>query len=88
MDEWENFANQYPDSLVRVTATSGSSEEDYTKLCAILDRIKEIHFITLDVANGYTSQFLEFVTKVRNSYPNHVIIVSDYCQFLGLSYLI
>uniref|UniRef100_A0A023F8B8 GMP reductase n=1 Tax=Triatoma infestans TaxID=30076 RepID=A0A023F8B8_TRIIF len=77
LDEWQNFADQYPDTLARVTATCGCADGDFTKLCTILDRIKEIQFITLDVANGYTSQFLEFVTKVRKSYPDHVIIAGN-----------
>ncbi|KAK9510846.1 hypothetical protein O3M35_005545 [Rhynocoris fuscipes] len=77
LEEWESFASQYPDELNRVTATSGCSDEDYKRLCDILDHIEGVKFITLDVANGYTCQFLEFVSRVRKSYPQHIIIAGN-----------
>ena len=35
-----------------------------------------IQFICLDVANGYSQFFVEFVAKVRGKFPEHTIMVS------------
>ena len=57
--------------------STGTSERDFTKLCAILDRNLEIHFICIDVANGYSEHFGDFVAKVREHYPTHTIIAGN-----------
>lgn len=43
----------------------------------ILSQIPEIKFICLDVANGYSEFFVEFVKKVRNAFPTHTIMAGN-----------
>ncbi len=57
--------------------STGTSEKDLNKLCAALDRNPEIHFICIDVANGYSEHFGDFVEKVRSLYPKHTIIAGN-----------
>ncbi len=58
-----------------ISVSSGSSEDDYVKLKLILEKIPDIKYICLDVANGYSEHFVAFVRQVRKEYPNHTILV-------------
>ena len=60
-----------------VAVSTGTSEADYAKLQEILDAYPEFHFICIDVANGYSEAFGDFVAKVRNRYPEHTIIAGN-----------
>jgi GMP reductase len=57
--------------------STGTSEKDLNKLCAILDDYPAIHFICIDIANGYSEHFGDFVAEVRRLYPNHTIIAGN-----------
>ena len=57
--------------------STGTGERDLTKLCTVLDRNPEIHFICIDVANGYSEHFGDFVAEVRSRYPKHTIIAGN-----------
>ena len=57
--------------------STGTSDKDLDRLCSILDQYKSIHFICIDVANGYSEHFGSFVSKVRNLYPTHTIIAGN-----------
>ena len=52
---------------------------DLEKLKKILEAVPEIEFICLDVANGYSEHFVEFVKQVRQEFPKHTIMVSCVC---------
>ena len=54
------------------------TENDLTKLRAILEAIPDIAYICLDVANGYSEHFVEFVKQVRHLFPQHTIMVILY----------
>ena len=38
----------------------------------------EVTFICIDVANGYSQFFVEYVKKVRDKFPRHTIMVNEY----------
>ena len=50
--------------------------KDVEKVAGILNAIPEIRAICLDVANGYSEHFVEFVKEIRTKFPEHIIIVS------------
>ena len=56
-------------------ASCGMSDEDLSKLQQILDACPTVPGICLDVANGYSEHFVEFVKTVRSKFPDHIIIV-------------
>ena len=56
-------------------ASCGMADEDVTRLKQILDAIPDVPAICLDVANGYSEHFVEFVKTVRSKFPEHIIIV-------------
>ena len=69
-----NKADLNPDYFA---VSTGISEKDYKRLKGILDLTPSIQFICIDVANGYSEAFGDFVSKVRKDYPNHTIIAGN-----------
>ncbi|KAK2113009.1 hypothetical protein P7K49_007275 [Saguinus oedipus] len=59
-----------------VAVSSGSGQNDLEKMSSILDAVPQVKFICLDVANGYSEHFVEFVKLVRAKFPEHTIMVS------------
>lgn len=43
----------------------------------ILQEFPEISGICLDVANGYSEHFVEFVKDIRQRHPEHIIMVRE-----------
>ena len=60
-----------------VAASSGTAEGDFERLSEILNNVQGVNFICLDVANGYSQFFVEYVTRVRKAYPSHTIMVRN-----------
>jgi GMP reductase len=57
--------------------STGTSEKDLNRLVAILEDNPAIHFICIDIANGYSEHFGDFVADVRRLYPKHTIIAGN-----------
>jgi GMP reductase len=57
--------------------STGTGDKDFLKLRQIVNAYPEIHFICIDVANGYSEHFGEYVSKVRQTYPTHTIIAGN-----------
>ncbi|XP_067145003.1 GMP reductase 2-like isoform X2 [Centruroides vittatus] len=77
IDEWKEFAANNPQVLKDVAASSGTSTNDFEKLNTILNEIPQIQYICLDVANGYSELFVEFVRQVRKTFPSHTIMAGN-----------
>ena len=75
-EEWKDFAMKNSDCLGNIAVSSGMGQNDFERLLSIIAAVPELSFICLDVANGYSQHFVEFVRKVRAQYPSHTIIVS------------
>jgi GMP reductase len=74
-DEYANLANSIGGNYFAVS--TGTSEKDLNKLVSILEDNPAIHFICIDVANGYSEHFGDFVAEVRRLYPSHTIIAGN-----------
>lgn len=57
--------------------STGISARDYERLQGILKANPSFQFICIDVANGYSEKFGDFVEKVRKDYPKHTIIAGN-----------
>lgn len=60
-----------------LAVSTGTSDADFERLQNILDGYPEIHFICIDVANGYSEHFGDFVQRVRKAFPKHTIIAGN-----------
>lgn len=70
-----------------MAVSSGSGNADLERLCAILEAIPALKYVCLDVANGYSEHFVEFVKMVRGKFPKHTIMVRTISVW-GLGYLL
>lgn len=61
--------------LQHIAVSSGSGLSDFEKLISIIEAIPLIKYICLDVANGYSEHFVEFVKAVHVRFPKHTIMV-------------
>uniref|UniRef100_A0A8C2S5T2 GMP reductase n=1 Tax=Capra hircus TaxID=9925 RepID=A0A8C2S5T2_CAPHI len=60
-----------------VAVSSGSGKNDLEKMSNILEAVPQVKFICLDVANGYSEHFVEFVKLVRSRFPEHTIMAGN-----------
>ena len=60
-----------------VAISTGTSDKDWSKLQQVLNTYPELHFICIDIANGYSEHFGDYVAKVRERYPTHTIIAGN-----------
>ena len=78
MDEWKNFtdSNKDTDVLCHTAVSSGISSADWKKLQEILD-VVPCEYICVDVANGYSETFVNFIRQCREKYDRHTIIAGN-----------
>jgi GMP reductase len=60
-----------------IAVSTGTSEKDFQRLSRIINAYPEIQFICIDVANGYSERFGDFVASVRKAWPQHTIIAGN-----------
>merc|ERR1712134_69528 len=77
VDEWKQFAKENPDVIKNIAVSSGTSDNDYKKIKAIIAAIPEIAFICLDVANGYSEHFVKCIRDVRQRWPDKTIMAGN-----------
>lgn len=77
VEQWTEFAKDNKAVLEHVAASSGIGAGDMDKLTAILSAVPDIQFICIDVANGYSEHFVQFVRDVRKKYPTHTILAGN-----------
>jgi len=84
--EWDTYVSNWFVSHVNwppnVMYTMGmgdmnSSMEEIQKAERILNKHKSIKFICIDVANGYTEKFVNYVRTIRGLFPNHILIAGN-----------
>jgi GMP reductase len=78
LEEWTNFASKVDkNTLSNIAVSTGTGKDDSEKVKQILSEIPQINFICVDVANGYSEHFVNFVKKMRENHPNKVIIAGN-----------
>jgi GMP reductase len=74
VQDWIDFSEN--NSMEHIAISSGIGQSDFDKMCQVLDRT-EIPYICLDVANGYSEHFVDYVRKVRERFDKHTIIAGN-----------
>lgn len=77
LEQWKEFAVSNPECLQNLAACSGTGPNDFEKLTAILELLPGVRYICLDVANGYSEHFVEFLKDVRKKFPEHTIMAGN-----------
>ena len=77
-EEWSAFLNNQPDSIYEYIALStGTGKADEEKIKQIMEEHPQIEFLCIDVANGYSEHFVEFVKRARAQFPTKTIIAGN-----------
>jgi hypothetical protein len=84
--KWEEFAATNAAVLPFVSVSCGTNDHDFHKVGSVLDRVPQIPFVCLDVANGYTEIFVEHVRRVREAHPSKIIIAGESSLARSTSY--
>ena len=78
LEEWDTFINTSPRGIENnIAVSTGIGDSDAIKLSAILTKHPQLKFICIDVANGYSEHFAEFVKQTREQYPDKIIIAGN-----------
>ena len=56
--------------------STGIKDKDFEKMCEIIDYTK-CNWICIDIANGYIKNLIDFCLKVRDKYPNKIIVAGN-----------
>lgn len=74
---WDDFLGTRPGIQDHLAISTGTTERDLETLKTVLERHRQLYFICIDVANGYSQHFVTFVRKIRDRFPRHVIIAGN-----------
>ena len=73
----ENIANIEHDVHPHLAISTGTSDEDFQRMHEIITEYPSVHFICVDIANGYSEHFGDYIAKVRETYEDKVIIAGN-----------
>jgi GMP reductase len=78
LEQWKNFVTAAPENIGDYIAVStGTGESDAKKTQQILTEFPQLKFICIDVANGYSEHFVDFVKNMREKNPDKVILAGN-----------
>ena len=76
IDQWKLFAKKDAKAVRNSFVSSGTRDGDFDQLQKILNSIST-DFICLDVANGYSQHFVDFIKKTREKFPSKIIMAGN-----------
>ncbi len=75
---WTSFLNSSQNNIENFIAIStGIGEQDAIRLANNIKANPKLQYICIDVANGYSEYFADFVKQTRHTYPDKVIIAGN-----------
>lgn len=78
LQKWKEFMQTASETLTDfIAVSSGIGSADSKKLAAIFNQHPQLKFICIDVANGYSEHFVNFVKKTREQYPDKIIMAGN-----------
>ncbi|WP_304198730.1 GMP reductase [Flavobacterium alvei] len=78
VQEWNEFLREAsPEIYNYIAISTGTGKNDSKKIAEIFEANPQLKFICIDVANGYSEHFVNFVQQTRKQYPDKVIIAGN-----------
>ncbi|XP_055341561.1 GMP reductase 2-like [Paramacrobiotus metropolitanus] len=77
VEEVASLLKEVPGIEKNIAISSGGTSDDLTRLQTISDTLPAIQFACLDVANGYTEFFVDYVRRVREALPHLTIMAGN-----------
>lgn len=76
--QWNDFIKNAPVDITDFIAVStGTGQNDFKKIVEIFTQNPTLNFLCIDVANGYSEHFVEFLRQARKQFSNKVIIAGN-----------
>jgi GMP reductase len=78
-DIWNWLGNHVhkPDLCRNVAVSTGITDIDNERIEATLKLCRSIQYVNIDVANGYSERFLDYVARFRDKHPELIIIAGN-----------
>ena len=77
-DQWAQFMHSVDiNTSKHVAISTGTGDIDSKKLKQILSEFPSIDFICIDVANGYSEHFVDYVKRIRDTFPDKIIMAGN-----------
>jgi GMP reductase len=82
LDQWKEAVGSGL-RLQSVSVCTGTNKiwdpdaEDYARMKQVLDSFPDVKMITVDVANAYHQNFVDFIKMVRDEFPEKVIVAGN-----------
>ena len=77
-DDWATFMQSADESITKnIAVSTGTGQADAEKLDYLLKQHPQLEFICVDVANGYSEHFVNFVKRTREKYPSKTIMAGN-----------
>jgi len=77
-EQWDAFLKSAPKETENYIAIStGTGENDLQKITKVINIHPKLQFICIDVANGYSEYFVDFVKQTRQQFPNMTILAGN-----------
>lgn len=78
LQDWDAFLDNLPPQVSNhIAISTGISDSDLARLNQVLQQHPALQFICIDVANGYSEHFVDFVKRTRDTHPERVIIAGN-----------
>lgn len=78
VEDWAEFVSQSDScTLNNAMVSTGTSDKDFQKTKDIMAMSEELVFICIDIANGYSEHLVDYVQKVREAFPDKVIVAGN-----------
>lgn len=78
IDEWNAFLASAPAGIENhIAVSTGTGPNDTIKVDDIFNRNPHLKFLCIDVANGYSEHFVQYVSEARNRFPDKVILAGN-----------
>ena len=75
--EWLNTSTYKNDLVQQVAISTGITDIDSERIDSTLKLSRSIKYVCIDVANGYSEKFIEYVARFRDRYPHITIIAGN-----------
>ena len=75
--DWLNNHVHKPDLCRNVAVSTGITDIDNERIEATLKLCRSIQYVNIDVANGYSERFLDYVARFRDKHPELTIIAGN-----------
>lgn len=74
--DFKNFQSKHTLDPNYYSLCTGINEQDYQRLVELIEYLNP-YFITIDVANGYNTKFVDFCKQIREQYPQMTIFAGN-----------